>query len=62
MGGIPEILANNHVMCNNLVHKEFEKKTYNGVMVDFTIFNRDNYTLPTCGLPLILCTDPWFQF
>ena len=22
----------------------------------------DNYTLPTCGLSLILCACPWFQF
>ena len=23
---------------------------------------RDNYTLPTCGLPLILSAYPWFEF
>ena len=23
---------------------------------------RDNYTLPTCGLPLIWCVYPWFKF
>ena len=29
----------------------------------FHIFDkRDNYTLPTCGLPLIWLTYPWFQF
>ena len=22
----------------------------------------DNYTLPTCDLPLILCAHPWFKF
>ena len=25
-------------------------------------FFLDNYTLPTCGLPLILCAYPWFKF
>ena len=28
----------------------------------FNVKLRDNYTLLICGLPLILCTDLWFQF
>ena len=38
--------------------KEKEKKA----QTDCWEKKRDNYTLPTCDLPLILCAYLWFKF
>ena len=42
------------VLC--LVIKTIDSSLYNDIIY------RDNYTLPTCGLPLIWLAYQWFQF
>ena len=55
-----------HKVCRSLGWSRVTKWTWSQAgplrpNLTFIIF-RNNYTLPTCGLPLILCAYPWFKF
>ena len=47
-------------VCDNDSMSMFEGYPNNELLE--LLKTRDNYTLPTCGLPLICCAYSWFKF